>query len=312
MLLCLAIFSLASFLSIFANAFWQYLFLRGLMGIFHPIYCALAFSIAAKSAANPKDAPKEVAKVFAGVSADMVLGVPMGSYLGGNFSYELSQAFFCLLSALTFIVTLFFIPNTGKGEKVRLKEQVSILREPLLWLSIVTVVLIQASIFGFYGYLSDFLHKITALNFTQISLILAAYGATNILGNLFAGKALSANANKALMLSTIFLALLYILIFTEAQNALFLSIIILILGILAGLMNNGVHFMITQPFPKQAEFTNGIFLSVANIGLSLGAFICGFIADVFSLKMIAISACMLIILGLLGIVLRLRIGTKPS
>lgn len=128
------------------------------------------------------------------------------------------------------------------------------------------VVLIQASIFGFYGYLSDFLHKITALNFTQISLILAAYGATNILGNLFAGKALSANANKALMLSTIFLALLYILIFTEAQNALFLSIIILILGILAGLMNNGVHFMITQPFPKQAEFTNGIFLSVANIG----------------------------------------------
>lgn len=77
------------------------------MGIFHPIYCALAFSIAAKSAANPKDAPKEVAKVFAGVYAGMVSGVPMGSYLGGNFSYELSQVFFCLLSALTFIVTLF-------------------------------------------------------------------------------------------------------------------------------------------------------------------------------------------------------------
>ena len=77
------------------------------MGIFHPIYCALAFSIAAKSSANPKDAPKEVAKVFAGVFAGIVLGVPMGSYLGGNFSYELSQAFFCLLSALTFIVTLF-------------------------------------------------------------------------------------------------------------------------------------------------------------------------------------------------------------
>lgn len=117
MLLCLAIFSLASFLSIFANAFWQYLFLRGLMGIFHPIYCALAFSIAAKSAANPKDAPKEVAKVFAGVSAGMVLGVPMGSYLGGNFSYELSQAFFCLLSALTFIVTLFFYTKYWQGRK---------------------------------------------------------------------------------------------------------------------------------------------------------------------------------------------------
>lgn len=61
-------------------------------------------------------------------------------------------------------------------------------------------------------------------------------------------------------------------------------------------MNNGVHFLITQPFPKQAEFTNGIFLSVVNIGLSLGTIICGYVDDMIDLKMIALRTCVLLLL----------------
>ncbi len=38
MLLCLAIFSLTSLLAIFVSSFWQLLVLRGIMGVFHPIY----------------------------------------------------------------------------------------------------------------------------------------------------------------------------------------------------------------------------------------------------------------------------------
>ena len=96
-------------------------------------------------------------------------------------------------------------------------------------------------------------------------------------------------------------------IFVEAQNALLLSVLIFILGILAGLMNNAVHFIITHPFPKQAEFANGIFLSVANIGLSLGAIICGYVADMINLKMIALSACVLLVLGFVTVALRSKI-----
>lgn len=307
MLLCLAVFSIASILAIFVTAFWQFLVLRAIMGVFHPIYCALALSIAAKSARNPKDAPKEVAKVFAGVSAGMVLGVPMASFLGGNVSYEAAQGFFALLTGLSFVLTLFFIPNTDRGQKPHLKEQVSIVKEPLLWLSMLFVILVQAAVFGFYGYLSDFLHKVTELNFTYISIILAIYGGTNIVGNILAGKALSKNANKSVVFSMLFMSLLYVAIFVEAQNALLLSVLIFILGILAGLMNNAVHFILTEPFPKQAEFVNGIFLSVANIGLSLGTIICGYVADMINLKMIALSACVLLVLGFVTVALRSKI-----
>ncbi len=103
------------------------------------------------------------------------------------------------------------------------------------------------------------------------------------------------------------MSLLYVAIFVEAQNALVLAGIILVLGILAGIMNNAVHFMITDPFPKQAEFTNGIFLSVANIGLSLGAIICGYVSDMLDIKMSALSSCILVVLGVIVVCVRARV-----
>ncbi len=227
--------------------------------------------------------------------------------LSSRLSYEAAQAFFALLTGITLVFTIFFVPNTGKGEKPYLKEQLSILKSPLLWLSIFAVIIIQAAIFGFYGYLSEFLHKVTQLNFTHISVILAIYGGTNIVGNILAGRALSTNANRSILLSAIFMSLLYVAIFVEAQNALVLAGIILVLGILAGIMNNVVHFMITDPFPKQAEFTNGIFLSVANIGLSLGAIICGYVSDMLDIKMSALSSCILVVLGVIVVCVRARV-----
>lgn len=211
------------------------------------------------------------------------------------------------MTGITLVFTIFFVPNTGKGEKPHLKEQLSILKSPLLWLSIFAVIIIQATIFGFYGYLSEFLYKVTQLIFTHISVILAIYGGTNIVGNILAGRALSTNANRSILLSAIFMSLLYVAIFVEAQNALVLAGIILVLGILAGIMNNAVHFMITDPFPKQAEFTNGIFLSVANIGLSLGAIICGYVSDMLDIKMSALSSCILVVLGVIVVCVRARV-----
>ncbi len=245
--------------------------------------------------------------MFVGVSAGMVLGVPMASFLGGNLSYQAAQGFFAFLTSITFVLTVFFIPNISKRDKPHLKEQLSILKTPLLWLSIAFVIIIQAAIFGFYGYLSEFLHKVTQLNFTYISIVLAIYGGTNIIGNIIAGKTLSKNANKSLIFNILAMSFLYVAIFIEAQNALLLSMTIFVLGILAGILNNGVHFIITHPFPKQAEFTNGIFMSEANIGLSLGAIICGYVADMIDLKMIAISTILLMILGLFILLIRARI-----
>ncbi|OEZ07896.1 MFS transporter [Campylobacter jejuni] len=292
MLICLAVFILSSLTSAFVGEFWQLLILRAIPAFFHPIYIALALSMVTNLVEDKKEIPKATAKIFAAVSAGMVLGVPMTSYFGGNFSFKMAM--------------LFFVPDFKKVNSVKISKQLLILRYPLLWISILCVICINAGIWGFYSYFSDFLHSVGKMNFTLISIVLAIYGFSNIIGNYIAGKTLVKNANFTLILTPLIMIGFYILLFSF-YSEIILIIFAFILGILAGVMNNGTHFMISYPFPKAANFSNGLFISVANIGLSTGTAICGLVISLSDTRYIIVNTIVLLILGIIMIFVRSRI-----
>ncbi|ELM5365051.1 MFS transporter [Campylobacter jejuni] len=306
MLICLAVFILSSLTSAFVSEFWQLLILRAIPAFFHPIYIALALSMVTNLVEDKKEIPKVTAKIFAAVSAGMVLGVPMTSYFGGNFSFQMAMLFFVFLNTLSFIATLFFVPDFKKVNSVKISKQLLILRYPLLWISILCVICINAGIWGFYSYFSDFLHSVGKMNFTLISIVLAIYGFSNIIGNYIAGKTLVKNANFTLILTPLIMIGFYILLFSF-YSEIILIIFAFILGILAGVMNNGTHFMISYPFPKAANFSNGLFISVANIGLSTGTAICGLVISLSDTRYIIVNTIVLLILGIIMIFVRSRI-----
>ncbi|EAJ5513397.1 MFS transporter [Campylobacter jejuni] len=306
MLICLAVFILSSLTSAFVGEFWQLLILRAIPAFFHPIYIALALSMVTNLVEDKKEIPKTTAKIFAAVSAGMVLGVPMTSYFGGNFSFKMAMLFFVFLNTLSFIATLFFVPDFKKVNSVKISKQLLILRYPLLWISILCVICINAGIWGFYSYFSDFLHSVGKMKFTLISIVLAIYGFSNIIGNYIAGKTLVKNANFTLILTPLIMIGFYILLFSF-YSEIILIIFAFILGILAGVMNNGTHFMISYPFPKAANFSNGLFISVANIGLSTGTAICGLVISLSDTRYIIVNTIVLLILGIIMIFVRSRI-----
>ena len=66
MLLVLSVFVLGNLISVFTDNFAVMLLARVVPAIFHPVYCSLAFSVAAASV-SPEAAPRAVAKVIVGV-----------------------------------------------------------------------------------------------------------------------------------------------------------------------------------------------------------------------------------------------------
>ncbi|EDO9677378.1 MFS transporter [Campylobacter jejuni] len=307
MLICLAVFILSSLTSAFVGEFWQLLILRAIPAFFHPIYIALALSMVTNLVEDKKEIPKGTAKIFAAVSAGMVLGVPMTSYFGGNFSFKMAMLFFVFLNTLSFIATLFFVPDFKKVNSVKISKQLLILRYPLLWISILCVICINAGIWGFYSYFSDFLLSIAKIDFDLISIILAVYGFANIIGNNLAPKLLIKNVKFNLIFTLLFMIAFYVLIFNFYSKNTILMILAFILGVLGGVMNNGTHFLISHPFPKAKDFTNGLFISVANIGLSIGTAICGLVISLSNTRFIAISSIILLSFGILMIFLRNKI-----
>ncbi|MGG6360360.1 MFS transporter [Peribacillus frigoritolerans] len=270
MLLVLGVFVLGNIVSIFTTNFTLALVARIVPAFFHPIYCSLAFTVAADSVSK-EEAPKAVSKVFIGVSAGMVVGVPIVSFIANAVSIEMAMAFFAIVNAIVFLATLIFVPSMPVEEKLSYGAQLSVLKKSITWLSIMAVILLNSAIFGVYSYLTEYLKTVTNMSSNTISLMLLIYGGANIIGNIAAGKLLTKNANKSVVIFPFALGAVYIILFLFGQFTIPMAILTLIWGILAGIGGNINQYWIMSSASESPDFANGLFLTAVNLGTTIGA-----------------------------------------
>jgi MFS transporter, DHA1 family, inner membrane transport protein len=303
MLLVLGVFVLGNIVSTFTSNFTILLMARIIPAFFHPIYCSLAFSVAAASV-RKEEAPKAVAKVFIGVSAGMVIGVPVASFIASAVSLQMALGFFAVVNAITFIATLLFVPSMPVEGRLSYGAQLSVLKKSITWLSIVTVILLNSAVFGVYSYLADYLKTVTNVSSNLISLMLFIYGGANIIGNIVAGKLLTKNAKKSVLSYPFVLGAVYIILFFTGQFTVPMALITLIWGILAGIGGNITQYWIMSAAPEVPDFANGLFLTSANLGTTFGAAVGGLIISDMGTQYVVLVGFLSLILSLVTILLR--------
>jgi MFS transporter, DHA1 family, inner membrane transport protein len=303
MLLVLGVFVLGNIVSIFTSNFTILLLARIIPAFFHPIYCSLAFSVAAASVSK-EEAPKAVSKVFIGVSAGMVVGVPVASFIASAISLQMAMVFFAAVNAVAFIATLLFVPSMPVKARLAYGTQLSVLKKSITWLSIVTVILLNSAVFGVYSYLADYLKTVTNLSSNSISLLLFVFGGANIIGNIVAGKLLTKNAKQSVVSYPFVLGAVYILLFFTGQFTVPMAIITLFWGVLAGIGGNITQYWIMSAAPEAPDFANGLFLTAANLGTTFGAAVGGFIISDMGTQYVVLVGILSLILGLVTILLR--------
>lgn len=305
MLLALGVFTLSNIISMLTSNFTILLIARALPAFLHPVYVSMAFTVAAASVSKEK-APKAVAKVFIGVSAGMVLGIPVTSYIASEVSFMMGMMFFTVVNALVFMATLLFVPSMPVKEKLSYGAQLNVLKKKIVWYSIIAVTLINGALFGFFSYMSDYLRTVTEVSYSVISILLLIYGLANIIGNVIAGKQLATNPIRSMIFIPFALFTFYICIFILGEWLAAMTVIILILGILAGYGQNTMQYMITEAAPEAPDFANGLFLLSANLGTTVGAAACGAFITFFDTRYSVIGSSLFLAVSIVFVVLRIR------
>lgn len=303
MLLALGIFIISNIISMLTTNFTVVLIARIIPAVFHPIYVSMAFSVAASSVPK-EDAPKAVSRIFIGVSAGMVLGVPVTSLIAGETSFSVAMLFFAIVNAVVFIATIFLVPSIPVKTKLSYGAQLSVLKSAITWNSIIAVTFINGAMFGFFSFMSDFLNNVTGLSFRLISIMLFIYGGANIIGNLIAGKLLVQMPAKTIKTIPFFMIAAYIVLFFIGEYTIAMGVTILILGILAGIASNNCQYMITHAAPQAPDFANGLFLTSTNLGTAVGTAFCGMFITQFNTRYAVVGTLIFLILGVAFVFLR--------
>jgi MFS transporter, DHA1 family, inner membrane transport protein len=303
MLLVLGVFVLGNIVSIFTTNFTIVLIARVIPALFHPIYCSLAFSVAAASVSK-EEAPKAISKVFIGVSAGMVIGVPIASFIASTTTLQMAMVFFAAVNAIAFIATMLFVPSMPVNEKLSYGAQVSVLKKFIIWQSIVAVIFLNSAIFGVYSYFAEYLKTVTNMSSNTITIMLVVFGVANIIGNVVAGKLLTKNALKSVVAFPFALGAVYILLFLFGHLSVPMGIITLIWGILAGVGGNINQYWIMSSAPEAPDFANGLFLTSANLGTTIGAAVGGLFISEIGTQFVVLVGFLSLILGTVSILLR--------
>ncbi|WP_435163499.1 MFS transporter [Paenibacillus glycanilyticus] len=303
MLLVLAIFILGNVVSAATSNFTLLLIARVIPALFHPVYVSLAFTTAASSVSK-EEAPKAVSKIFIGVSAGMVLGVPVTSLIAEATSLSMAMIFLALVNALVFLATLLFVPAMPVSEKVSYGAQVSVLKRSAIWLSIAAVIFMNGAVYGVYSYLAEYLETVANMAWNTVSFALFLYGAANIVGNFLAGKLLATYAHKCAVIFPFALGAVYIVMFSAGQLHISMLFIIVIWGVVAGIGANINQYWITSAAPEAPEFANGLFLTSANLGTTFGATVCGLFITGMGTSYVVFGGFLFLLLSSVSVLLR--------
>lgn len=240
----------------------------------------------------------------------MVAGIPIVSFIDSAISYEMAMAFIAIVNAIIFIATLLFIPSMPVEERLSYGTQFSVLKKPIIWLSIATVILLNSAIFGVYSYFAEYLKTVTNMSPNTISLTLFIFGGANIIGNIVAGKLLTHSPTKSVISFPLLLGVVYIILFFTGQLSVPMAIIALIWGILAGgIMANINQYLIASSAPEAPDFANGLFVSSTNVGTTIGSAVGGLLISEMGTKYVVFVGILSLILSLVTIYFRNYIFT---
>ncbi len=288
MVFILGLFTICSTLAVLAENFYVLLVVRVLPAFFHPVYCAMAFTVAAGLAKHGEE-PKMVAKINMGVAAGMVAGVPISNFLAEQFSLAASMGFFALVTLLVMLATLWFMPSLPVKERLSYGQQLSVLKKPMVWASIVAVIFLNGSIFGVFNYLAEYLGVVSGVVPALVSMLLFVYGVCNILGSMLAGSLLTVRPLLTVKAFPFAAALIYLVLLGGGSSWPFMGIVVVLWGILAGINGNINQYWISRAAPEAPDFANGLFLTAANLGCVFGTTVSGKFIDTLGLEFVVLG-----------------------
>lgn len=307
MMLSLGIFCVSNIVSIFTHSFTVLLVARIIPAFFQPVYVSMAFTMAAQ-VVEEAHAQQAVAKVFVGVSAGMVLGVPVTSFIANNFSFAAAMAFFAVINILVFLFTIFVVPSIPVTESISYGSQLRVLKSPVMILSIISVIGLNGAVFGFYSYMSDFLSSVSQFSTNIVSTLLLVYGVANIVGNIIAGNTLSIKPVKTVMIVPIIAFGSYLVLFLTGKISLLAAVLIFIVGVMAGLIANINQYLINSAAPKAPDFANGLFLTATNLGTTIGTAVCGALLNSFNTSFALLGSLVFIVLSYVMLLVQRKVA----
>lgn len=255
---------------------------RVLVGIAIGGFWAVAGGLATRLVPE-RDVPRATAVIFGGVAAANVLGVPIGTLIGGAAGWRVA---FGVLSALAVVVLaglLALLPRLVATRPVRPRELRDQLRNRRVSTGILVTLLVVTGHFAAYTFVGPLLQDLAGIPEALVGPLLLGFGVAGIAGNFVAGAAVARRVGRTVLVIVVALALVlasYPVLGTGLAGGIGL---LLLWGLAYGGVSVSLQTWMITAAPRAVEAATALWVSVFNLAIGLGALVGGLVVDRTSL-----------------------------
>lgn len=268
----LCVFAAANGLAAMADNFTVLALARIVPAMALPVFWGTA-SETAGQLAGPEHAGRAVARVYLGISAAMLLGIPLGTVASTLIGWRGSFWLLAGLSLLMAIALWWLMPSVARTAKLDLRQQAKIFKDPYFVANVLLSVVVFTAMFVGYTYLADLLERVAGIPAAQVGWWLMGFGAVGLIGNWLGGKLVDRSPLNATRTFLVLLALGMAALVPAAQSTLLLCAVLGLWGIANTALYPICQVRVMACVAQAKALAGTANVSAANAGIGLGAII---------------------------------------
>jgi len=178
---------------------------------------------------------------------------------------------------IAMLIILFFVPRSASvPETESLRDELTVLSRPQVWLGLVMTVFGFGGVFALYTYIQPMLTQITGFSDSAVSPILLVFGGGMIIGNLVGGKFADRRLMPTLLGSLILLALVLGLMTFALHSPIAAVLFVGLLGFAAFATVAPLQMRVLEKAAGAGQnLASSLNIAAFNLGNAMGAWIGG-------------------------------------
>ncbi|MFB7156199.1 MFS transporter [Lysinibacillus sp. NPDC056232] len=312
LLIAMLTFLGGNILSIVSPNFTTLLIARIILAASCSIVVVTSVTMAAKTVATELRG-RAIGLIFMGLSASLVLGVPLGTIIGENFGWRMTFVLVSVLSIVSMVGIIKFLPKVPPQPAVPLLKQIATLKSKKIASIQLISVLELTGHFIVYTYFTLFLKTTMDLSTNMISMVLLVFGIAGITGGWIGGWASDkfGGAKTILTFLILFAVSLFLLPYSTG-SMISLLIVVVLYGVMVWALSPAVQNYLAESAPDSSDIQLGLNTSFLHLGVALGSGLGGLLVDYYSVTINTWVAGIMVVLALISAIYSLTINRREN
>ncbi|MFP5082090.1 MFS transporter [Pedobacter sp. JCM 36344] len=275
LMVLMLMFTVFNALSAFAPDYDMMFAARLLAGLPHGAFFGVGSVVASRIADKGKEA-QSVSLMFAGLTIANVIGVPLGTYIGHNYSWRYTFIIIVIVGIITMVSIKSWMPAITATKNRNLAQELAFFKQPESWIIILMIAVGTGGLFSWYSYIAPLLIEVSGFQPSAITYVLVIAGLGMLVGNFIGGKLADrfspAKATISLLLAMS--AVLFIMHYVSANRSASL-IMTFLTGAIAFASASPIQMLMINTAKGSEMLAASVSQASFNIGNALGAFLGG-------------------------------------